>query len=573
MTGSEAQARRAGTAKAGGGAVRGALREMRASLGSVIANPNLRRIQLALAGSMIGDWAYATAVTVWAYGVGGVTAVGVWTAIRLTLMALTAPIASTLADRFPRKSVMILADLFRALLVLAAAICLITDSPAAPIFILATITSLMGTPFRCAQRALMPRLARTPEELIASNGAASTIESLSFFIGPALGALLITATSIEVVFLLNVATFAWSMLLVTGVRVGPAPTTDLPSTEDGSEADSHQESFLSEITHGFRSIAADRDLAVVVLLVSAQTIVAGASAVFLVVMAVDILGIGAEGVGFLDSMLGVGAILGGLLAIARAGRHRMATDMTAGVVLWAVPLLLVTAWPSPVTVFAAVALLGLANPLVDVNMETIVQRLTPDAVMGRVFGALEACLIGTMAMGSFLMPVLLNTMSLEAAVGVVGVGVTAIALPFLPRMRRLNARLTPPAGLDLLQQIGLFSPLTPGTVEGLARSLVRYTVPAGTVLLEQGGLSDRFYVIDSGLVEVTQDGVVLNREGPGEFFGEIGLLRDVPRTATITALEDTAVFALAREPFLAAVNGQRDARLAAEDIVMRRLTV
>ncbi|MGA9715644.1 MAG: MFS transporter [Aeromicrobium sp.] len=571
MTKSGAPAKRTGESKiSGGGAVRVALREMRASIGAVVANPSLRRIQLALAGSMIGDWAYATAVTVWAYGVGGVTAVGVWTAIRLTLMALTAPIASTVADRFPRKSVMIGADVLRATLVLAAAICLITESPAAPIFILATLTSLLGTPFRCAQRALMPRLARTPEELTASNGASSTIESLSFFVGPALGALLISATSIEVVFLLNVATFAWSTLLVMGVSV---PAEEVVPSESPAGEDAEDENFVTQVTQGFRSIAADRDLTVVVLLAAAQTIVAGASVVFLVVMAVDILGIGAEGVGYLDSVLGIGAILGGLLAIARAGRHRLATDMTAGVVLWSLPLLLVTVWPSPAAVFAAVALLGLANPLVDVNLDTIIQRLTPDAVMGRVFGALEACLIGTMALGSFLMPVLLSVMSLRASVGVIGLGVAAVAAPFVPRMRRLNARLTAPPGLDLLRQIAMFAPLAPGTVEGLARHLVRVPVRAGEIVLSEGGQSDRFFVIESGLVEVSQMGAVIRREGPGEFFGEIGLLRDVPRTATITAMEDTVLFLLDREQFLAAVNGQHDSFLAADDIVTRRLTV
>ncbi len=554
------------------GVIRASLREMRTSLSAVVANPGLRKVQLALAGSMIGDWAYATAVTVWAYGVGGVTAVGVWTAIRLGLMAVTAPFAATLVDRFPRKSVMIAADLARSMLVLAAAICLITDTPAAPIFILATLTSLMGTPFRCAQRALMPRLANTPEELTASNGASSTIESLAFFVGPALGALLISATSIEVVFLLNVVTFAWSMALVMGISVRPldrVPTVTPPDTEAVEE----EESFFVELTHGFRTIFSDRDLSIVVLMVAAQTVVAGASAVFLVVMAVEVLGIGAEGVGFLDSVLGVGAIVGGLIAIARAGRRRLATDMTTGVILWALPLLLVTAWPTPATVFAAVAFLGLANPLVDVNMDTIIQRLTPDEAMGRVFGAIEACLIGTMALGSFLMPVLLHYMSLRAAVGVIGLGVAAIAMPFLPRMRRLDGRLTAPPGLELLRQIAIFAPLTPGTVEGLARHLVPMSVSAGTIVLEEGGQSDRFFVIESGLVEVTQNGAVLRREGPGEFFGEIGLLRDVRRTATITAVEDTILMALDRDEFLDAVNGQRDAFLAADDIVSRRLTV
>jgi MFS family permease len=559
----------AGGATAG---IRTALGELYASIRSVFRNPGLRRVELALTGSMIGDWAFATAVTVWAYDVGGVTAVGVWTAIRLTLMAVTAPIASLLADRFPRKRVMVLADLFRAVLVGGAGLCLVFDAPAAPIFVLATLAGLLGTPFRCAQRALMPALANTPEELTASNGTGSTIESLSFFVGPTLGAVLIAVSDIQTVFFLNVGTFLWSMVLVLGIHVPPRDQPDRPSPADPDDAEA-QETFFSEVSGGFRAIGADRDLVVVIWLVAAQTIVAGASAVFLVVMAVDVLGTGAHGVGYLNSVLGVGAVLGGFIAIARATRHRLAQDMTAGVVLWAAPLLLVTAWPSPVTVFAAVALLGLANPLVDVNLDTIVQRVTPDAVLGRVFGALETCVIATMALGSFLMPLLLHFTNLRTSLLVVGLGVTALALPFWPRMRRLDERLTAPVGLALLQRVPMFVPLASSTVDALAHQLVRMPVAAGEVVLREGEDSDRFFVIDSGLVEVTQDGVVLRQEGPGEFFGEIGLLRDVPRTATVTAVEDTVLMALDRDDFLAAVTGQSDSFRAADDVVSLRLSV
>jgi MFS family permease len=563
-----------GVAPAGGFAagIRTSLRDMRASIRSVFRNPGLRRVELALAGSMIGDWAFATAVTVWAYNVGGVTAVGVWTAVRLTLMAVTAPIASMVADRFPRKRVMIGADLIRAVLVLGSGLCLVFGTPAAPIFVLATLAGLLGTPFRCAQRALMPALAETPEELTASNGTGSTLESLSFFVGPTLGALLIAVSDIQTVFFLNAATFVWSMVLVLGIRVRPRDEPERPSSAEPDDAEP-KESFRSEVSGGFRAIVADRDLAVVIWLVAAQTVVAGASDVFLVVMAVDVLGTGAHGVGYLNSVLGVGAILGGFLAIARATRHRLAQDMTAGVVLWAAPLLLVTVWPSPVTVFAAVALLGLANPLVDVNLDTIVQRITPDAVLGRVFGAVEACVIATMALGSFLMPLLLHFTNLRTSLLVIGLGVTALALPCLPRMRRLDDRLTAPAGLALLQGVPMFVPLTPSTVDGLAHQLVRVPVPAGEVVLREGEDSDRFFVIESGLVEVTQDGTVLRREGPGEFFGEIGLLRDVPRTATVTAVEDTVLLALGRDDFLAAVTGQSESFRAADDIVSLRLSV
>jgi hypothetical protein len=289
-------------------------------------------------------------------------------------------------------------------------------------------------------------------------------------------------------------------------------------------------------------------------------------------MAVEILHVGAKGVGWLDSASGVAAIVGGIWAISRASKHALARDMTLGVVLWSLPLLLVTIWPSPLAAFAAMAVLGFANPLVDVNLFTIVQRVTPDEVLGRVFGALEACLIATMAIGAAITPVLLHWWGLRATLAVLGLGISAVAVAGLPRMRHLDHRLLAPEGLSLLQGVPMFGPLSPVVVEALARGLVRVEVPTGAVVMRVGDQSDRFYVIESGEVEVTAaDGHVLRHEGPGDHFGEIGLLRDVPRTATITALEDTVLLALPREDFLAAVTGQGEARRLADDVISRRL--
>ena len=550
---------------------RGMLRETRDSIVSVFANRNLRRIELAFVGSAIGDWAYATAVAVWAYGEGGAKAVGIWMAIRYLLMAVCAPFGAALADRMPRKRLMILADLGRALLVAAAALCLYLDTPAAPVYVLATLTSLLSTPFLVAQRAMLPALADRPEELTAANGTASTIDALAFFAGPALGALLLGFTTVQVVFLVNVATFVWSMALVAGVRL-PARGESGADVDPGAE-EPPSPGFLAETSAGFRTIGADRGLLVVTAAACVQTVVAGASAVFVVVMAADVLGTGARGVGFLDSVFGIGSIVGGVLAIGRASRGRLATDLAVGVGLWSLPLLLVTVRPSPVTCFAAMALLGLGNPLVDVNLDTIVQRITPDQVLGRVFGALEACFISTMALGALVMPFLIEWLDLRWALLAIAVPVMAAVVLGLPEMRRLDARLQAPDRLPLLRSIDIFAPLAPGALESVARRLTELRFVAGEVLLREGAESDLFYVIESGLVEVTQQGRVLRHEGPGEYFGEIGLLRDVPRTATITALEPTVVQALAREDFLRAVSGHREARLAADNVVTRRLAV
>ena len=551
------------------GAVRGSLRDARSSIVSVFRNPSLRRIQLALAGSMIGDWAYSTAVIVWAYGVGGAKAVGVWGAIRFVLMAIASPLGSALADRLPRKAVMVAADLARAVAVVAATLCLWAGTPAWPVFVLATAVSLVGCVFRPAQMALLPSLTDRPEELTAANGTASTIESLAFFVGPAIGATLVAVSNVETVFLLNAATFVISALLVLGVHVhvthdgsgeGPDARTD-GADEPG---------MLAEMAAGFTTIKANRDLVMVLVLVCTQTVVAGASLVYAVIFAVDIVGTGPEGVGYIDSVFGIGAIVGGFFAIARAAHNHIANDLAVGTILWALPLLLVVAWPSPVTVFASAVVMGFGNPLVDVNFATIVQRITPDVVLGRVFGAFEGALIAGMAVGSAVMPFLVHWLGLRPALTILALAIALPAFAYLPRCRRLDTTLVEPEGTSLLRAIPMFSPLTRATLENLARQLTHESAPAGTAVLHEGEESDRFLVIRSGSVRVTQGDQVLRTEGVGDYFGEIGLLRDVPRTATVTAAEDTDLLSLSRADFLDAVSGE-ESRMAADDIIARRL--
>ncbi len=556
------------TSAPSGGGVRGAVRETWASLHSVFTNPSLRRIQLALAGSMVGDWAYATAVMVWAYNAGGTTLIGVWMAIRLILMAIVAPVGSSVADRFDRKHVLIVSDLTRALLVAAATAMLFLGSPTLAILVVASLVSLIGVVFRPAQMAWLPSLTNKPEELTAANGASSTIESLAFFVGPAIGAALVATTNVEVVFILNALTYVWSALMVWGIHAHPAADADAASDEGEADA---SPGMLREMSQGFVVVARSSTLRMVAVLTCAQVLVAGASAVYAVVFAVDILETGPAGIGIIDSVFGVGAIVGGFFAIARATKNRLATDMAVGTVLWSLPLLLVVAWPSPVTVVAATIIMGFGNPLVDVNFVTIVQRVTPDAVLGRVFGAFEGALIASMAVGAGVSPFLIDHVGLRWTLTVLALLVGVPALLFLPRCLRLDATLRPPEDAELLRRIPIFTPMPTAALEVLARGVGRRHVVAGEPILREGEDSDLFFVIENGRVEVTQDGRVLREEGPGEFFGEIGLLRDVPRTATVTATDDTDLLTVSREDFLDAVRGAEESLAAANDVVTRRL--
>jgi hypothetical protein len=308
-----------------------------------------------------------------------------------------------------------------------------------------------------------------------------------------------------------------------------------------------------------------------VALTCAQTLVAGASAVFVVAVAFDLVHLGAPGVGFLDSMLGVGALVGGFVALSRASRQQLGLDFCVGVILWSLPLVLVSVWPTAAVAVLVMLLLGLANPLVDVNLDTLLQRLTPDHLLGRVFGTLDSTYIASMALGAGIMPLLIELVGLRWGLGVLGLAVTLAVLPAVPRMRRLDQTLRAPEGLELVSAVPMFAPLDRTALEGLARQLTRLDVAAGTTVFEEGDTGDQFFIIESGAVEVRHDGVLLRREEAGDYFGEIALLRDVPRTAQVLAVEPTVLRGLDRRAFLDAVLGNVEAVTAAETVVARRI--
>jgi len=176
-----------------------------------------------------------------------------------------------------------------------------------------------------------------------------------------------------------------------------------------------------------------------------------------------------------------------------------------------------------------------------------------------------------MALGALVMPFLISGLGLRWGLAVLAVAVTVAVVPSFIRLRRLDESLRPPAGLELLEKIPLFAPLDRPTLEGLARRLTSITVSAGAVIIAEGDVGDNFYVIDSGTVRITQQGRELRTQTTGEFFGEIALIRNVPRTATVTATEETVLWVLGQEDFLAALNGSNEARSSAEEIVSRRL--
>ena len=410
------------------------LKESASSFGDVLKNRHLRRINLALAGSVIGDWAYSIAISIWAYREGGATAVGLFGVSRYVTMALLAPVLATLADKYPKKLVMIGADLVRAGLVCGAVVLIAGDGPALAVYTIALATAVVGQAFRPAQAALLPSLANDPQELTGANVVASTIESVGFFVGPAIGGVLLAVADVEVVLAFNAATFVWSAVMLAGLPGSPTADTADGSGEsaDGDGDDDERAGMWADVTAGFSAITRNSHLRLIAALYTAQTVVAGASLVFGVTIALELLDLGESGVGVLDAVLGVGGLIGSILVMGLTRRQRLATDFGVGVLLWSVPLVLIAASPTLVAALSAMFVIGVGNSLVDINAYTIIQRVAPAEVMGRVFGALESVAIAGMALGALLMPILINVIGLRPGLLVIGAGVGRWRLPAWP---------------------------------------------------------------------------------------------------------------------------------------------
>ena len=529
---------------------------------SLYRNPSLRRLQLAWIGSAVGTWGYVVALMVYAYGQGGPAAVGLVGLIRWFPAAIAAPFGGIIGDRFPRLRVMVVSDLVRAAALAAAAAAVALSAPAAVVYLLAVLVTLVSQAFQPAESALLPTLAESPEELAAANVANSTIEYAGYFVGPALGGVLLAVSNVETVFAATAVAFLWSAAVLTLIRVhAPEPARE-PA----------QGTWQHEALAGFRTIWRDSRLRLIVALFAGQTLVYGALVVLIAVASIRLLGLGSPGIGYLNAALGVGGLIGGVVAAGLVGFRRLALAFGVSLILWGTPILLLGLWAKPAPAFVLIGLAGLGMTLGDVSGFTLLQRAVPEDVLARVFGVLHSAFFATGGVGAIAAPALINWLGIRGALIVTGAILPAVTIPLLGLLSRIDRTLTvPTTQLDALRAIEMFAPLPAPTLEALASNLTQVQVPAGETLFRQGDHGDRFYIVESGEVEIEIDGREANVLGPGDHFGEIALLRDIPRTATARARKETQLYALERDAFLGAVTGHAESSEAAESVVFRRL--
>ena len=532
------------------------------ALRRVMVNPDIRRAQLAWMLGYAGEWSWLVALWVYAYQTSGVVAVGILGLARTLPAALLSPALSTLTDRLPRHRVLLGIHLGRAGLVGFAALAIVFGLPPLVVYAIAPLDALLGVLHRPTHMSLMPALARSPEELVASNVAASTFEGIGTLAGPALGGILVAYATPVWGFAAPALTFAVAALSVSGIHPAQALRREV-----------RHEGLLATLFGGIGALVAYPRAGLVVSLFWAQIIVRGLLNVLLVVAAVELLNVGEQGVGYLNSAIGLGGFLGVLATVTLVARRQMAPSFAIGLVLWGTPILLIGLLPWAPAAVLFLAVLGLGNAVLDVSGFTIMQRSVPNAMRGRVFGVLESGVMLGTGIGSGIAPVLLALLDIRGALIATGLLLPSLAVITWRWVARADAdAVIPERELELLRGVRMLAPLPMTILEQVAGDLSEVSYADGQAIIREGEVGDRFYILASGRTSVLSGGKVRPPLGPGDSFGEIALLRKVPRTASVFAVGPVQAFALERDAFCAAVSGDLHSRRAAEDVVEHRLS-
>ena len=537
--------------------------ERLSTLADVFRNPQLRRLELSWAGYYLGEWTHFVALSVYAFSIGGAAALGALGLVRMIPAAIALPLGGLLADRYPRQRVLLGIYVIRALLMVAMTAALAADGSRALVFTLAGLAAVAGAPVRPATLSLVPMLARTPRELVATNVSSSTLEGLGTLAGPVVGGVLAATAGVDFAIAVAAAVNVICAMLVSAIR------------REGEVAGARrrvERSLRHELLGGVHTLVNEPHPRLIVFLFNSQTMVRGLLNVLLVVASIELLGMGDAGVGWLNAALGAGALAGGLAAVGLVARRRLAGVFGIALVLWGAPIALIGAWPRAGWALVCLGIVGIGNALLDISGFTLLQRTVDEHVLGRVFGVFEIGCAVAVAIGSLLGSVLVEQLGIRAALVVTGAILPTLALLSYRGLRRIDAAAeVPERELELVSGIPLFSPLPATTLERLAHRLEPLDVGAGACVLEEGAAGDRFYLIASGEVDVLRDGSRVNTLGAGDYFGEIALLHDVPRTATCTARSDAHIYSLARDVFVAAVSGDVRTSAEASTVVNRRL--
>lgn len=538
----------------------GALDTVRA----VLRLQSLRRLIPAFLAFSVTEWASWIGLVVFAYSRGGPAEAGVVAGVVFVPSIIVAPAASLVGDRWPRARVLAGAYAILALAMATTAVALALAPPIVA-YGMATIASTCITLIRPAHTALLPEVAQRPDELSVANAASGTVEGLGALIGPLLAGLLIALAGPE-------AVYGVVAILTLGSALAVLPLARTARSVAVAGAVPRRSALVEELGAGLRTVLGDRRLLAVMAVLGGAIALLGAFNVLTTVIAVDLLGGDESSIGYLSALAGLGSLIGAGATGIFMGRERLATLYVLAGALFAGAVTVIGFGPGPVVILCCVIAAGAGWAFVYVEALTLAQRLAGDDVMSRVFGVMESIMMASQSFGALAVAVLIGTVGPLPATVISGLAVGLVVAAAAPTLIRAD-RLSPDRlrRLQALRRVPMFGPLSAPILERLATSSIDVSVEPGQAVITEGEIGDRFYVVLSGDLEVETPGGGRRRLSAGDSFGEIALLRDIPRTATVTAVGRVGLLALDRGAFLEALTGQPRSRALADEESLRRL--
>jgi predicted MFS family arabinose efflux permease len=540
------------------------VRSIAMSLGAVrtvFTEPDLARLQLGWFATNAGKWAFLVAGLVLAYDAGGTTAVGLLSLVRYLTPTVLAPLAGLPAARWRPERVLLAATVARTVAVALGVVVLATGAPLWSLFAVVGLEAGAGAFTRPLHMGLLPSVSRSPEQLVAANVTSSAAEGLGTFVGPAVAGLLLVAAGPLAVVVAVFGTYAVGVAAIAGVHVA---TVGLVGRS--------RVAVRPQLAAGVRAVIELPGPRLIFVGILTQTFVRGLLTVLTVAAAIELLGMGDPGVGALNAALGVGGLIGASAAIILVGRPRLGPAFVLALAAWGAPIVVIGLVPDAAIALGAMLAIGISNSLLDVAGFTLAQRTSPNAQRVAVMGLLDAAANAGVTLGAVTAPVLIVLVGLPGALVVTGAILPAAALVMWPAMRRVDeTRDASGRQTGLIRGVPLFAPLSMAVVEHLADASVRVDFPAGAWVLREGEAGDRFFIIDQGHAEVSQGTTLIRTVGPGDGVGEIALMRDIPRTASVRAVTPVRAWALDRASFLESVTGDALSFRTANALVDRHL--
>ena len=505
---------------------------------AVLAKRDVKLLFSGLVISATGTWAYNTALLAFIFDrTGSLAWVGVAGLVRMTPQLLFSIYGGVLADRYERIRLMVTSDLVCGLWQVGMAVVAATNGPPALALVFTALTSASAVAYEPATAATIPSLV-DEDHLAAANALNSTIDELAVIAGPAFGAVLLVAGSPSLVFALNAASFAVSAAIVSRITLRSKP---VDVTQGGAVGP------LAQMLVGVRTIlglAAARTLVAYSVLV---TFVYGTDTVLFMGVSENKLGTGSHGFGYLMAGIGLGGVLAAGAVNRLAGSRRLGAIILAGAIGYCLPTALLTVIHSPALAVLVQVFRGSSTLIVDVLAVTSLQRAVPSDALARVFGAFFALALSAMALGAVVTPAVVSGLGLDGTLWTMAVGPSLLAIAGYPALRAIDRQTASRARelepkVALLAQLEIFALASRPVLERLAAAESQVRFEPATAIVREGEPADALYVLVEGEIEVSARG---ESGGPDQkvrvmtapsYFGEIGVLEGIPRTATVTAL-------------------------------------